>query len=70
VTSFGSHRRNTDRNLNVSISSYRHRSDLVRCRNSSGETIVVEEEQSPVVGLWGRPQGELGESDLQVVFGL
>jgi len=57
VTSFGSHHRNTDQSLKVSISSYRHRSDLVRCRNGSGETIVVEEEQSPVVGLWGRPRG-------------
>jgi len=57
VTSFGSHRRNTDRSLKVSISSYRHRSDLVQCGNGSGETIVVEEEQSPVVGLWGHPQG-------------
>ena len=37
--------------------SFRHRSDLVRCGNSSGETIVVEEEQSPVVGLWCRPRG-------------
>jgi len=53
VTAFGSHRRNTDRSLKVSISSYRHRSDLVRYRNGSGETIVVEEEQSLVVGLWG-----------------
>ena len=41
MTSFGSHHRNTDRSLKVSISSYRHRSDLVRCRNGSGETIVV-----------------------------
>ena len=30
--------------LKVSISSYRHRSDLVRCGSGSGETIVVEEE--------------------------
>jgi len=52
-----SHRRNTDRSLKVSISSYRHRSDLVRWANGSGETTVVEEEQGPVVGLWGRPQG-------------
>ena len=57
MTSFGSHRRNTDRSLKVSTSSYRHCSDLVRCGNSSGETIVVEEEQSLVVGLWGRPRG-------------
>jgi len=57
VTSFGSHRRNTNRSLKVSISSYRHLSDLVRCGNGPGETIVVEEEQSPVVGLWGRPRG-------------
>ena len=54
MTSFGSHRRNSDRSLKVSISSYRHCSDLVRRRNGSGETIVVEEEQSPVVGLLGR----------------
>ena len=40
MTSFGSHRRNTDRSLKVSISSYRHRSDLVRCGNGSGETTV------------------------------
>jgi len=57
VTSFGSHRRNTDRSLKVSISSYRHRSDLVRCGNGSGETTVVDGEQSPVVGLCGRPRG-------------
>ena len=57
VTSFGSHRRNTDRSLKVSISSYRHRSDLVRCGNGSGETTVVKEKQSLVVGLWGRPRG-------------
>jgi len=57
VTSFGAHHRNIDRSLKVSISSYRHRSDLVRYGNGSGETIVVEEEQSPVVGLWGRPRG-------------
>jgi len=49
VTSFGSHRRNTDRSLKVSILTYRHRIDLVRRRNGSGETTVVEEEQSPVV---------------------
>ena len=49
MTSFGSHRRNTDRSLKVSISSYRHRSDLVWWGNVSGETIVDEEEQSPVV---------------------
>ena len=41
----------------VSISSYRHRSDLVWSGNGSVETIVIEEEQSPVVGLWGRPRG-------------
>jgi len=37
VTLFGSHRRNTDRSLKVSISSYtyRHRSDLVRCGSNS-----------------------------------
>jgi len=46
VTSFGSHRRNTDQSLNVSISSYGHRSDPVRCRNGSGETIVVEDERT------------------------
>ena len=46
MTSFGSHRRKTDRSLKVSISSYRHRSDLVRCGNGSGETTAVEEEQS------------------------
>ena len=57
VTSFGSHRRNTDRSLWVSISSYRHRSDLVRYRSGSGETTVVEGEQNPAVGLWGRPRG-------------
>ena len=51
MTSFESHRGNTDRSLKVSISYYRHRSDLVWCGNGSGETIVVEEEQSPVVGL-------------------
>ena len=50
-------RRNTDWSLKVSISSYRHRSDLVWCGNSSEETIVVEEEQSPVVGLWGHLRG-------------
>ena len=44
MTSFGSHRRNTDRSLKVSISSYRHRSDLVRCGNGSGKTTVVDEE--------------------------
>ena len=48
MTSFGSHRRNAVRSLKVSISSYRHRSDLVRRGNGSGETIVVEGEQSPV----------------------
>jgi len=48
VTSFGSHRSNTDLSLKVSISSYRHGSDLVRCGNGSGEIIVFEEEQSPV----------------------
>ena len=47
----GSHRMNTDRSRKVSISSYRHRSDLVRRGNGSGETTVVEGEQSPVVGL-------------------
>jgi len=57
VTSFGSHRRNTGRSLWVSISSYRHRSDLVRCGSGSGETNVVEGEQNPAVGLWGRPRG-------------
>jgi len=51
VTSFGSHRRNTDQSLKFSVSSYRHCRDLVRCRNGSGETTVVEEEQNPVVGL-------------------
>ena len=40
--------RDTDQSLKVSISSYRHRSDLVQCGNGSGETTVVEEEQSPV----------------------
>ena len=44
MKSFGSHRENTDRSLKVSISSYRHRSDLVRCGNGSGETTVVEED--------------------------
>ena len=28
-----------------------------RCENGPGETTVVEGEQSPVVGLWGRPWG-------------
>ena len=51
----GFHRRNTDRSLKVSISSYRHHSDLVQCGNGSEKTIVVEEEQSPVVRLLGRP---------------
>ena len=46
VTSFGSHRRNTDRSLKVSISSYRHRSDLVRCGNGSGETTVSRESKA------------------------
>jgi len=32
------------------------RSDLVRCGNGSGETTVVEGEQSPVIGLRGRPR--------------
>jgi len=57
VTSFGSHRRNTGRSLWVSISSYKHRSDLVRCGSGSGETTVVEGEQNPAVGLCGRPRG-------------
>lgn len=57
VTSFGSHRRNTGRSLRVSISAYRHHSDLVRCGGGSGETTVVEGEQNPAVGLWGRPRG-------------
>ena len=48
VTSFGSHRRNTDRSLKVFISSYRHRSDLVLCGNGSGATTVVEGQQSPL----------------------
>ena len=43
MTSFGSRRRNTDQSLKVSISSYRQRSDLVRCGNSSGETVVTGE---------------------------
>ena len=47
VTSFGSHRRNTGRSLWVSISSYKHRSDLVRCGSGSGETNDVEGEQNP-----------------------
>jgi len=37
--------------------SYKHRSDLVRCGSGSGETTVVEGQQNPAVGLWGRPQG-------------
>ena len=49
MTSFGSHCRNTDRSLKVSITSYRYRSDPVQCGNGSGETIVVEEEQNKVV---------------------
>jgi len=49
VTSFGSHRMNTGRNLWVAISSYRHRSDLVWCGSGSGETTVVEGEQNPAV---------------------
>ena len=50
VTSFGSHRRNTDLSLKVSVSCYRHRRDLVRCGNGSGETIVVEEAGCRIVG--------------------
>ena len=57
VTSFGSHRRNTGRSLWVSISSYKNRSDLVRCGSGSRETTVVEGEQNPAVRLWGHPQG-------------
>ena len=53
VTSFGSHRRNTGRSLWVSISSYKHRSDLVWCGSGSGETTVVEGEQNPAVRLPG-----------------